>query len=388
MSLQGTPATLADGVTTSKTGAVMSVASGGVSATQLAAQAVTAAKIASGAVDGVTITGGNGTALFIPNNGITSSLIASGAVGSSQLTSQAVTAAKIATSAVDGTTLTGGNGTSLSIATGGVGTTQLASQAVTAAKIATGAVDGVTITGGNGSALAVVTGSINNTYLKTKSAVVTSSYYLPASGQSITTSEITIASNVTFGSGFGCGIGDGLTLTGLAVLLHAYWTVQPSAVPTFRIRKHSDSSLIASQAGASVTSNISLIPLVSTSLDLVTAYDFSIQLASGSGTVTPDIWAFPYCTVTPTVGAVITTSKVVVKSVDPSDHFGNVFQVNYTFGAGTTATGAASGVGSVAGPSTVSTGWAYVAQAATQFGGGAVPALISIAAPISQIEWQ
>jgi hypothetical protein len=140
--------TVTDGVTLdqSGSGSTIEVKTGGIGTTQLAAAAVTAAKLGS-VTDGVTLDqSGSGSTIEIKTGG----------VGTTQLASAAVTIAKLGT-ITDGVTLDqSGSGSSLEIKSAGVGTTQLASQAVTAAKIATSAVDGVTITGGNGTALSVV----------------------------------------------------------------------------------------------------------------------------------------------------------------------------------------------------------------------------------------
>lgn len=177
-----------DGTTISITTDALGLVAGGVGTTQLANNAVTAAKIATSALSGSgAITGGGGTslavavdntgieintnALRLKDSGVTSAKIASGAVGATALASSAVTTVKIADAAVtaaklasstagsgltqnastkaldvatDGTTVAVTAGT-LSVVTGGIGTTQLANAAVTTAKINDGAVTGAKI---------------------------------------------------------------------------------------------------------------------------------------------------------------------------------------------------------------------------------------------------
>lgn len=108
----------------------LSLEDGAVTEPKIAANAVTAAKIATGAVGSDEIAA----------DAVGASEIAAGAVGNSELAADAVTADKIATGAVGNTELTADAVTAEKIASGAVGPTELAPDAVTQAAIAAGAV--------------------------------------------------------------------------------------------------------------------------------------------------------------------------------------------------------------------------------------------------------
>jgi hypothetical protein len=173
---------VADGTTVAVTAGSLSIVTGGVGATQLANNAVTAAKIATSALSGTgAITGGAGTslavavdntgieintnALRLKDSGVTSAKIASGAVGATALASNAVTTVKITDAAVTGvklaaavagvgltqnvsgnldvstsSTIAANASNQLAIVDSSVGTTQLTDSGVTTAKINNGAV--------------------------------------------------------------------------------------------------------------------------------------------------------------------------------------------------------------------------------------------------------
>jgi hypothetical protein len=95
----------------------------------------------------VTVSGG-GTVITINNDAVTAAKIASGAVGESELASDAVTAAKIATGAVGADEIATGAVGADEIATGAVGSDELASSAVIEAKIANDAVTSAKIANG------------------------------------------------------------------------------------------------------------------------------------------------------------------------------------------------------------------------------------------------
>lgn len=107
------------------------IAAGAVDTSELATDAVTAAKIAAGAVGSDEIASNAVTATHIAANAVGASEIATGAVGSDEIAANAVTASEIATGAVG----------SDEIASSAVTEAKIASNAVTAAKIAAGAVD-------------------------------------------------------------------------------------------------------------------------------------------------------------------------------------------------------------------------------------------------------
>ena len=124
-----------DGSTISVAGATISVATGGIGTTQLAAAAVTAAKLGT-VTDGTTLDqAGAGSTIEVKAGGIAATQLATNAVTTAKITDANVTAAKLAT-VTDGTTLDqAGAGSTIEIKAGGVGATQLASNAVTTAKI-------------------------------------------------------------------------------------------------------------------------------------------------------------------------------------------------------------------------------------------------------------
>lgn len=77
-----------------------SLAANAVGTSQIASQAVTSAKIATAAVDGSTITGGNGTALSVPTGGISTTQLAANAVTTAKITDANVTTAKLVDASV------------------------------------------------------------------------------------------------------------------------------------------------------------------------------------------------------------------------------------------------------------------------------------------------
>lgn len=168
-------ATLVDDTTIGFNGSTqLYVKNGGIGTTQLAALAVTAAKLGND-VAGNGLGGGNGSALSVNVDDATIEVNADtlrlkdAGVTTAKLGSQAVTAAKLGND-VAGSGLGGGSGTALSVNVdnstievnadtlrlkdAGVSTAKLAGTSVTAAKLGSD-VAGSGLTGGNGSALAV-----------------------------------------------------------------------------------------------------------------------------------------------------------------------------------------------------------------------------------------
>lgn len=159
----------ADGSTLSLSGTTFSVANSGITATQLASNAVTTAKILDANVtaaklgtvtDGTTLDqSGAGSTLEVKAGGIGATQLATNAVTTVKITDANVTTAKIADANVtaaklatvtDGVTLDQlGTGSTLEIKSGGVGATQLASNAVTTAKITDANVTTAKIADGN-----------------------------------------------------------------------------------------------------------------------------------------------------------------------------------------------------------------------------------------------
>jgi hypothetical protein len=159
----------ADGSTLSLSGTTFSVATSGITATQLASNAVTTAKILDANVtaaklatvtDGTTLDqSGAGSTLEVKAGGIGATQLATNAVTTAKITDANVTTAKIADANVtaaklatvtDGVTLDQlGTGSTLEIKSGGVGATQLASNAVTTAKITDANVTTAKIADGN-----------------------------------------------------------------------------------------------------------------------------------------------------------------------------------------------------------------------------------------------
>lgn len=111
-----------------------------------------------------------------------------------------ITATQIATGAVDGTTLTGGGGTALGIKASGVTATQIASGAVTATGLATSAFDGKTLTGGGGTAASLNSTTGTEVELTTLTATTIATYTPASAGPFLLTvyfRVVTAATNVT-----------------------------------------------------------------------------------------------------------------------------------------------------------------------------------------------
>ena len=123
------------------------VTNGAIDTAQLAAGAVTRAKIASNAVDTLQLADGAVTTSKLAFGSVDTSQIANGAVTALKLASNSVTTGKIANFAVD----------TPELANGAVTTVKLASNAVTTAKIADFAVDTAQLAGS-----AVTTGKLTN----------------------------------------------------------------------------------------------------------------------------------------------------------------------------------------------------------------------------------
>lgn len=113
----------------------LSIAAGGVGATELADGAVESSKLAAGAVDHVHLADDAVTGDKIADGTITSADLGAGSVGEDELASGAVTAVKIAANAIN----------SSKIQDETVGTVDLANGSVTSIKIATGAVGSAAI---------------------------------------------------------------------------------------------------------------------------------------------------------------------------------------------------------------------------------------------------
>lgn len=173
----------ADETTVTLTGNQFGVKSLGIGTGQLAAGAVTTAKLATGAVtanelaaNAVTtakISDGNVTNAKLAANAVNTTQIVNGAVTDAKLASGAVTTAKLATGAVDTAALAGGAVTAAKLATdsvtadaiaaNAVGSVEISSGAVTTAKLATGAVTANELAANAVTTVKVANGAITGT---------------------------------------------------------------------------------------------------------------------------------------------------------------------------------------------------------------------------------
>lgn len=128
------------------------IASGAVGESELASDAVTAAKIATAAVGADEIASGAVGESELATDAVTAAKIASGAVTETKLANDAVTSAKIAADAVG----------SSEIATGAVGTTEIADSAVVSAKIPASNITTEKLTTGAVTADKLGTGSVTS----------------------------------------------------------------------------------------------------------------------------------------------------------------------------------------------------------------------------------
>lgn len=157
-----TTAKLADGaVTAAKLGAgavtEAKLADGAVTTAKLGTSAVTEAKLGAGAVTSDKLGALSVTAGKLAAGAVTAAKLAAGAVTSASLANGCVTAAKLAAGAVTTASLANLSVTTAKLATGAVTGNKLANDCVTAVKIATGAISRTKIANGavNGSKLAV-----------------------------------------------------------------------------------------------------------------------------------------------------------------------------------------------------------------------------------------
>lgn len=166
--------------------------SGAITAGAIAADAITAAKIADGAIDAATFAASAINAAAIATGAITNAKFAAGAIDAAAIAdnaidagaiaADAITAAKIADGAIDAATFAASAITATAIATGAITNAKfaagaidaaaiadnaidagsIAADAITAAKIADGAIDAATFAASAINAAAIATGAITN----------------------------------------------------------------------------------------------------------------------------------------------------------------------------------------------------------------------------------
>jgi len=139
-----------------KSGNTIGVASGGITATQVASNTLSQGEINSGAI---------GTS-ELQNNAVTSSEITDGEVKSADLASGAVTGSEIASGAVGSGQIASGAVGSGKIASGAVGSGEIASGAVGSGEIASGAVGSGKIASGAVGSTEIATNSVGTDELK------------------------------------------------------------------------------------------------------------------------------------------------------------------------------------------------------------------------------
>lgn len=172
----------ADAITAAK------IADGAIDAGAIAADAITAAKIADGAIDAATFAASAITSTVLANDAITAAKIADGAIDAATFANNAITAASIAADAITAAKIADGAIDAATFAANAITSTVIANDAITDAKVAadvtiasvTGAVGSVTgavgsVTGAVGSvtgAVGSVTGNVGGNVVGTVASVV------------------------------------------------------------------------------------------------------------------------------------------------------------------------------------------------------------------------
>lgn len=153
------PAALVSGRIDASVGAM---AANTLTATAIASDAITAAKIADGAIDANTFAASAITATAIASDAITAAKIADGAIDAATFAAGAITATVIATDAIDADALADGAITSGVFAANSITATAIAADAITDAKVASD-VTIASVTGAVGSVTGNVGGNVTGT---------------------------------------------------------------------------------------------------------------------------------------------------------------------------------------------------------------------------------
>ena len=236
------------------------IASGAVGEAELATDAVTGAKIATGAVGSDELATGSVTSIKIGDSqvieskigtgAVTETKIGTGAVTETKIGTDAVTSAKIAADAVGTSEIATDAVTAAEIAAGAVGESELASSAVTEAKIANDAV----------TAAKIATGAVGTTEIA-DSAVVSAK--IPASNittDKLTTGAVTeakIATNAVTADKIATGAVGADELASTAVTPGAYTNMSATVDTDGRLTAASSGILSMIIACSDETSNLS-----------------------------------------------------------------------------------------------------------------------------------
>jgi hypothetical protein len=130
---------------------VGSIANGAITAAAIATDAIDADALADGAITAATFAAGAIDATAIATGAIDADAIADNAIDAGAIAANAITAAKIADGAIDAATF----------AAGAINAAAIAADAITAAKIADGAIDAATFAAGAITATVIATGAID-----------------------------------------------------------------------------------------------------------------------------------------------------------------------------------------------------------------------------------
>ena len=132
-----------------------------IAAAKIATGAITATKFAAGAIDAAAIAADAIAAAKIATGAITNAKFAAGAIDAAAIAGDAITAAKIADGAIDAATFAANAITATAIASDAITAAKIATDAITAAKIADGAIDAATFAAGAINAAAFAANAIS-----------------------------------------------------------------------------------------------------------------------------------------------------------------------------------------------------------------------------------
>jgi len=182
--------------------------------TKLAANAVTAAKVAAGAIDTVAIADSAINAAKIGAAAVVAGKLASNAVTSTTIANDAVTAGKVAADAITAREITAGAVTTAELAAGAVTANEIAANAVVAGKIAANAVTATTIAAG-----AVQTAALAADAVAAGKVAADAITARELAASSVTTAEIAAGAVTAAAVAAGAITTDKLTVTGGANVL-------------------------------------------------------------------------------------------------------------------------------------------------------------------------
>jgi hypothetical protein len=145
--------------------------SGAITAGSIAADAITAAKIADGAIDAATFAAGAITATSIAADAITAAKVADGTIDAATFAAGAITASAIAADAITAAKIADGAIDAATFAAGAINASAIAADAITAAKVADGTIDAATFAAGAIDAAAIAANAIGSSELADTAAV-------------------------------------------------------------------------------------------------------------------------------------------------------------------------------------------------------------------------